>query len=289
MARDAAGTIPAGRAGDMPAEAGGRRLAQGDRVLLVDARDRRYLLTLRAGDSFHTHAGLLGHDAVIGVPEGSYVHTTSGKRFLAMRPTLSDLVVKMPRGAQVIYPKDLGAILMVADISPGDRVLEAGVGSGALSMALLRTGAKVVGYEVRPDFASVARANVTALLGRSAPYEIRMGDIYEGVPRAGFDQVVLDVPEPWRVVPHLPGALRPGGILVSYLPTINQTAELREVLRRSSFAAVETFEVIHRTWHIEGRSVRPDHRMVGHTGFVTHGRMLNDPDSDRAGEVSPAR
>ena len=271
--------------------AGAARLAAGERVLIVDARDRRYLLTLQEGSTFHTHAGILAHDDVIGANEGAYAWTATGKRFLALRPTLADRIFKMPRGAQVIYPKDIAQILMVADIAPGMRVLEAGVGSGALSMALLRAGALVVGCELRREFAVIAHANVASLLGEAAAYEVHERDVYEGIPDGEFDRVILDLPEPWRVLPHLAGALRPGGIFVAYLPTINQTAELRHALREGPFAGAETFEVLIRTWHVEGRSVRPDHRMVAHTGFVTHARMRDALQGREApsASVSPAR
>ncbi len=254
-----------------------RPLREGERVLLVDAKDRRYLLTLRGGGQFHTHAGIVAHDDVIGRPEGSKVASTTGRHFLAVRPTLADVVLKMPRGAQVIYPKDLAAILMEADVGPGARVLEAGVGSGALSMALLRSGAQVVGYEVRPDFAERARANVAAALGGSPSYRVELRDVYEGVDERGLDRVVLDLPEPWRALPHLDEALRPGGIVCAYLPTVNQTAELREALGAGGWGLARTIEVLQRSWHVERRSVRPDHRMVAHTGFVTTARRLLDP------------
>jgi tRNA (adenine57-N1/adenine58-N1)-methyltransferase len=191
---------------------------------------------------------------------------------LVVRPTLSDLVVKMPRGAQVIYPKDLAAILLAADLYPGARVLEAGVGSGALSMATLRAGCSVVGYELRTDFAERARANVHDLLGTEVPYDVQIRDVYDGIDEERLDRILLDLPEPWRVVPHAATALRPGGILLCYLPTINQTAELRSALARHPFALAETTEVLVRTWHVTRQSVRPDHRMVAHTGFLTTAR-----------------
>ena len=249
-------------------------LVAGERVLLVDAKERRYLLNLVTGASFHTHAGILAHDDLIGCEEGSVVTGSTGRHFLVLRPTLTDVVLKMPRGAQVIYPKDLGAILMAADIGPGQRVLEAGVGSGALSMTLLRAGASVVGYEIREDFAARAQANVGALLGPEVDYRVEIRDVTEGIDEEGLDRVLLDMPEPWNVVAHAAGALRPGGILLAYLPTINQTAQLRAALEASPFGLAETVEVLRRTWHVEARSVRPDHRMVGHTGFLTSARRL---------------
>ena len=251
-------------------------LAAGERVLLVDAKDRRYLLTLVAGATFHTHAGVLAHDDIIGLSEGSAVNGSTGRAFLVLRPTLSDVVLKMPRGAQVIYPKDLGAILIAADIGPGQRVLEAGVGSGALSMTVLRAGATVVGYELREDFAERARANVAAALGAEAPYRVEIRDVTHGIDERDLDRVLLDMPEPHQVVRAAAGALRPGGILLAYLPTINQTALLRQALDQADvpFGLSETQEIMRRTWHVEARSVRPDHRMVGHTGFLTTARRL---------------
>jgi tRNA (adenine57-N1/adenine58-N1)-methyltransferase len=253
-------------------------LGAGERVLLIDAKQRRYLTTLQSGGMFHTHAGIVAHDDVIGLPEGVSVAASTGRRFVVVRPTLADVVLKMPRGAQVIYPKDLGAILLGADIGPGMRVLEAGVGSGALSMTLLRAGAEVTGYEVRADFAARARANVCAWAGRDVAYRVEERDVYEGIGEACLDRVVLDVPEPWRVVGPAEGALRPGGIFLAYLPSITQVVALRAALARSAFGLEETSEVLRRTWHVEERSVRPDHRMVAHTGFLTTARLLVAPD-----------
>jgi tRNA (adenine57-N1/adenine58-N1)-methyltransferase len=255
-----------------------RLFAAGDRVLLIDTKTRRYLITLAAQGEFHTHAGFVRHDELIGQPEGTTLRSTAGAKYLAVRPTLSDFVLKMPRGAQVIYPKDLGPILMLADVFPGARILEAGVGSGALSMTLLRAGAEVVGYEIRADFAAKAQANVAAFLGAdneaTARYRVEERDVYEGIDETGLDRIVLDLPEPWRVVKHAESALHPGGILVSYLPTIGQVAQLREALVESRFGMEETLEVLQRTWHVEGPSVRPDHRMVAHTGFLTAARLV---------------
>jgi tRNA (adenine57-N1/adenine58-N1)-methyltransferase catalytic subunit len=250
------------------------RLRAGERVLLIDAKDRRYLVTLREGASFHTHAGIVQHDDVIGTEEGTVVRGNTERSFLVLRPTLSDVVLKMPRGAQVIYPKDLGAILLQADIAPGQRVLEAGVGSGALSMTLLRAGARITAYEIREDFAVTALKNVHDLLGDDVAYDVRIRDVTAGIDERDLDRVLLDMPEPWAVVAHAEVALRPGGILLAYLPTINQTQRLRETLREHGFGMEETFEVLRRSWHIDGRSVRPDHRMVAHTGFITSARRL---------------
>jgi tRNA (adenine57-N1/adenine58-N1)-methyltransferase len=248
----------------------------GEKALLVDAKRRLYLVELAAGGQFHCHAGIVAHDALIGRPEGTTVRSTQGARFTAFRPTLTDFVLKMPRGAQVIYPKDLGPILMQADVFPGARILESGIGSGALSMALLRAGAEVVGYELREDFAARARANVISFLGTDALAHLRVEirDCYDGIDAADLDRIVLDLPEPWRVVKHAERALHPGGIIVAYTPTIVQASQLREALAGSAFAMAQTVEVLQRSWHIEGLSVRPDHRMVAHTGFLTSARLL---------------
>ncbi len=260
-------------------------LRAGERVLLIDAKDRRYLVKLRPTATFHTHAGIVAHDDVIGLDEGSVVQGSTGRDFLVLRPTLADVVLKMPRGAQVIYPKDLGAILIAADVGPGMRVLEAGVGSGALSMTLLRAGARVTGYELRKEFADTARENVVAQLGEEVDYDVQIRDVTEGIDERGLDRVVLDLPNPWDVVEAAYLALRPGGILLSYLPTINQTAQLRAALAAPRWGLAETAELLRRSWHVEPRSVRPDHRMVAHTGFLTTARRLAAP----AEGLSPAR
>ena len=253
-----------------------RPLRAGERVLLIDNKKRRKLIILAEGGEFHSHAGFVRHDEVIGQPEGLLARSTRGAFYRVLRPTLADFVLTMPRGAQVIYPKDLGPILMLADIFPGARVLESGVGSGALSMTMLRAGAVITGYELREDFATRAQANVDSFLGPEAlsRYDVQLRDCYDGIDGTGFDRVVLDLPEPWHVVKHAETALVSGGILIAYTPSITQAAHLREVLESSDFAMAETVEVLQRGWHIEGQAVRPDHRMVGHTGFLTHARLL---------------
>jgi len=249
-------------------------LAAGDQVLLIDAKERRYLVRLQAGGEFHTHAGIVPHDDLIGRREGEVVRSSGTSSFRVLRPTLADYVLKMKRGAQVIYPKDLGPLLLLADVFPGARVLESGVGSGALSMTLLRAGADIVGYELREDFAARARANVAGFLGEDAAarYRVEIRDCYEGIDETEVDRVVLDLPEPWQVVAHAAGALVPGGILVAYTPSIVQVSQLREALDKAGFVSPETVEILQRTWHVEGMAVRPDHRMVAHTGFLTHAR-----------------
>ena len=251
----------------------------GERVILLDSRGRRYLVRMEAGATFHYHRGALPHDLVIGSEEGITAHTTTGEPILCFRPRLSDYVLKMGRGAQIIYPKDLGPMLVYADVFPGARVLEAGTGSGALTLALCRAvgpEGRVVSYELRPDFSAVARENLESFFGKPPPWlELRIGDVRD-VPGSGesFDRVLLDLPEPWAALPALAEALHGGGILGAYLPTTGQTQSLVLALNRGLFAQVETFEVLLRTWHISERSVRPDHRMVAHTGFVTVARKL---------------
>lgn len=256
-----------------------RPFGVGERILLLDSKDRRYLVTLSQGGEFHTHSGPVNHDLLIGSEEGSVVRSSRGARYLAVRPTLAEVVLKMPRGAQVIYPKDLGPLLMLADIFPGARVLESGLGSGALSMALLRAGADITGYEIREDFAERAQANVAGFLGAGVleRYHVEVRDAYQGIDAADLDRVVLDLPEPWQVLAAATDALRSGGIIVSYLPSITQVVTFREGLGAHGFGMAETIEVLNRSWHVEGQAVRPDHRMVAHTGFLTAARLLHAP------------
>lgn len=244
--------------------------------MLLDPKGRRYLVRLEMGAEFHTHSGFVPHASVIGQQEGTTVRSSRGSRYVAVRPTLAEVVLEMPRGAQVIYPKDLGPILVLADIFPGARVLESGLGSGAMSMALLRAGADVTGYELRQDFADRAIANVTGFLGQAVMgrYHVEVRDVYEGIGETALDRIVLDLPEPWRALGHAASALRPGGIILSYLPSVTQVIALREALGNGGFAMAETVEILQRGWHIEGQAVRPDHRMVGHTGFLTSARLM---------------
>jgi tRNA (adenine57-N1/adenine58-N1)-methyltransferase len=256
-------------------------LGYGEMVLLLDMKPRRggqhrYLITLKEGGQFHSHNGYVPHEDIAGQPECSLVRSTKGATYRVLRPTLEDFVVEMPRGAQVIYPKDLAPICMLADIGPGKRVFESGVGSGALSMTMLRWGADIVGYELREDFANKARANVRAFLGEAVldRYRVELRDCYEGVDERDIDRVVLDLPEPWRVVPLLHDVLVPGGVFVAYTPSITQAAQVREALHTPRWIGTRTLEVLHRGWYIEGQAVRPDHRMVAHTAFLTVARHL---------------
>lgn len=256
------------------------RFEPGDKALLTDRRGRRYLLTLRPGTAFHFHRGIVQHDAILGRPDGSRVTSTGGEVLTVLRPTYADYVLKMPRGAQVIYPKDVAIVLMQADLYPGARVLEAGIGSGSMTLGLLRAvgpEGRVIAYEQREDFAERALANITEFSGKPENLEIRMGSIYEPIEPTEVDRAVLDLPEPWRALPQIKVALRSGGILACFLPTILQAHRLTEDLHADErWTSFWTQETLTRTWHIEGQSARPDHRMVAHTGFLTFARLLGD-------------
>ncbi len=257
-------------------------LQNGERIHLVDKKGRSYALTLKAGDTFHFSGETIPHDELIGKPDGSLMELSRGKRMLALRPTFGEYVVKMPRGAQVLYPKDLALITMWGDVYPGARVFEAGTGSGALTMALLRAvGPKgsVVTYEARDDFARMAMANIERYLGAPANLTLCRRNAYEGIdlPEDGvsFDRLVLDLPEPWQVVPHAAKVLRSGGVYLSFVPTVPQVMQTVEALEGAAvFGMIQTFETLLRTWSIQGRSVRPDHRMVAHSGFLTVARKV---------------
>ncbi|MBF8267974.1 MAG: tRNA(1-methyladenosine) methyltransferase-like methyltransferase [Dehalococcoidia bacterium] len=252
------------------------RFAEGDHALLIDRRGRRYFISLSAEKSFHTHLGVVPHADIIGQEIGARVHTATGHELLALSPTLGDFVQEMPHPTQVVYAKDLGAILMYGDIFPGAVVLEAGLGSGALTMALLRAvGVKgrVISYEVRPEFVEKARKNIETLNPDPKNLEIKIKDVYQGIDETGLDRIVLDVPEPWHVVPAAAQALVPGGVFLSFLPTVLQIHHLQEALWESRhFDLMETIEVLVRPWSVTRRSVRPVHRMVAHTGFITIAR-----------------
>ena len=265
-----------------PAELSGVRsgvLRPGERITLSDPKGRRHSIVLAEGTSFHTAKGGISHDDLIGGPEGVVVRSTGGVEYLALRPLLSEFTVAMPRGAQVIYPKDAAQIVMGTDIFPGARVLEAGVGSGALTCVLLRaigpTG-RLVSYERREDFAAIARKNVEAFLGRPHPgWDLRVGDLVETIADEPVDRVVLDMLAPWECVDAVAEVLEPGGMLCCYLATTTQLAKTVETLRlHGGFTEPESTESLVRSWHVEGLAVRPKHAMVGHTGFLVTTRRL---------------
>lgn len=259
----------------------------GERIHLIDKKERQYALTLQAGEVFQHSGDRIPHDSIIGKPDGTTVEFSSNKTMIALHPTLAEYSLKMPRGAQVIYPKDLAIIPMWADVYPGARVFEAGVGSGALTMALLRAVGErgcVVSYEMREDFAAIATKNIERFMGKVSNHFLKIRDAYEGIEIGEeegnsawqFDRVVLDIPEPWQVVSHAARALRVGGIYLSYVPTVPQVMQTVQALEESKvFTLVENFETLLRTWNVKGRSVRPDHRMVAHSGFITVARKVD--------------
>ncbi|MFQ5839702.1 MAG: tRNA (adenine-N1)-methyltransferase [Candidatus Methylomirabilales bacterium] len=253
---------------------------EGEQVILIDPKARRYLVMLRAGDQFSSHLGQIPHAAIIGLAEGSRTVSNMETPFLVFRPTVADYILKMRRGAQVLYPKDIASVLVWGDIYPGATVLEAGAGSGALSLALLRAiGEKglLITYEIREDFLRQARANVERYLGPVPNWRLRLRDVYDRVEDGPVDRAVLDVPEGWRAVPHVAKALRPGGLLTAFYPTVPQVqAMVSAIEAHPTLLVEEVFETILRTWNVQGQSVRPDHRMVAHTGFMITARRLSE-------------
>ena len=251
----------------------------GDRVQLTDPKGRMHTITLAGGKDFHTHKGSLPHDALVGQPEGSVVTTTGGVTYLAFRPLLADYVLSMPRGAAVVYPKDAGQVVHMADIFPGARVVEAGVGSGALTMSLLRAVGDeglVSSYERRADFAEIARANVETFFGGPHPaWRLTVGDLAEALDETDVDRVVLDMLAPWDCLDAVSRALAPGGVVIAYVATATQLSRTAEALREhGTFTEPHAWESLVRGWHLEGLAVRPEHRMVGHTGFLITSRRL---------------
>lgn len=273
----------------MPVARGDRHgpLQPGDLVQLTDPKGRHHTFPLVPGRVFHTHKGWLAHDDLLERPEGIVVLTTSGVPYLVLRPLLRDFVLSMPRGATVVYPKDAAAIVGLADLYPGARVVEAGAGSGALTCSLLRAvgpAGSVLSFERRADFAEVARGNVERFLGGPQPnWRLEVGDLQAGLD-TDVDRAVLDMLAPWECVDAVAGALVPGGILVAYVATATQLSRMAESLRADGrFTEPEAQEILLRTWHLEGLAVRPDHRMTGHTGFLLASRRL------APGTVLPAR
>jgi tRNA (adenine57-N1/adenine58-N1)-methyltransferase catalytic subunit len=255
-------------------------LAPGDQVQLTDPKGRMHTITLEPGRQFHTHKGILEHDALLGGPEGVVVRIGTAE-YLALRPLLSDYVLSMKRGAQVVYPKDAGQVVQMADVFPGAVVVEAGVGSGALSMSLLRavgdTG-RLSSYERRQDFADIARDNVERFFGGPHPaWSITVGSLQDELAETDVDRVVLDMLAPWETLDAVARALRPGGLVCAYVATTTQLSTTVEALRgHGGFTEPQSWESLVRSWHVEGLAVRPDHRMVGHTGFLLTSRRLAD-------------
>jgi tRNA (adenine57-N1/adenine58-N1)-methyltransferase len=249
-------------------------------VQLTDAKGRMHTITLEPGKQFHTHKGILEHDALIGGPDCVAV-TIGATTYLAQRPLLSDYVLSMPRGAQVVYPKDSANIVGMADVFPGAHVVEAGVGSGALSMSLLRAvgeSGRLSSYERRADFAEIARTNVERFFGGPHPaWSVTVGSLQDALTDTDVDRVVLDMLAPWECLDAVSKALRPGGVLCCYVATTTQLSTTVEAMRgHGSFTEPAAWETLARGWHVEGLAVRPQHRMVGHTGFLCTTRRLAD-------------
>jgi len=251
----------------------------GDRVQLSDAKGKLHTITLKEGGEWHTHKGWLIHDQIVGMPQGSVVETTAGLKFLAFKPLLGDYVLSMPRGATIVYPKDAALIVGFADIAPGLRVLEAGVGSGALTISLLRavgsTGA-VDSYERRQEFADISTRNVTEYFrGKPENWSLTLGSLQDKSTEQKYDRMVLDMLAPWECVQLADDVLHPGGVLLAYVATTTQLSATAEAIKDSGrFTEPESSEAIIRQWHHEGLAVRPVHRMIGHTGFLIQARRL---------------
>jgi tRNA (adenine57-N1/adenine58-N1)-methyltransferase len=269
----------------MPAEP----IAEGETVLLVDRGGNRRLVTLKAGAKAHGHKGYLEHDRMIGAREGVVVRSSSGATYVVFRPRLSEYALEMPRRSAIVYPKDVGIILVWADIYPGATVVESGLGSGSLTLALLRavgpTG-RVIVYEQRADMIGAAHANIGKFSdpggvivfdeeGRPANLTVHEANVYDGIVETGIDRLVLDLPEPWRVLPHALDSLRSGGIVACYSPSIIQVQRTVEAIEETrAFTQIESLEVLYRPWQIKGQAVRPVQQMVSHTAFLTFARRL---------------
>lgn len=257
-------------------------LSPGDRVQITDPKGKMHTVILVPGGRFQSARGIIDHDDLLGSPDGQVVHTEDGKTFQVIRPLLSDYVLSMPRGAAIVYPKDAAQIVQMGDIFPGAEVLEAGVGSGALSMSLLGAiGAegRLLSVEQREDFAAIAQSNVDLWFGRRHPaWTVRVGDVGEvaaTLPECSLDRVVFDLLNPWSFLEQVARALRPGGVLLCYVATVPQMSRLIEDLRATEqFTEPDAWESTIRPWHVEGLSVRPEHRMVAHTGFLITARRL---------------
>lgn len=255
----------------------------GDRVQLTGPKGRLNTITLVKGGAFGTHRGDLKHDDIIGKPDGSIVVSQTGVEYLALKPLLNDYVLSMPRGAAIVYPKDAGQILVSGDIHPGAVVVEAGVGSGALSMYLLRAigdSGQLHSFERRDEFAEIAKGNVKSQFGTLPKnWKVHLGDLQEELPKtlkpASVDRVVLDMLAPWECLEVCAEALRPGGLLIAYVATVTQLSRVAESLKDlECFTDSEAFESLVRPWHLQGLAVRPEHRMIGHTGFLITARRL---------------
>ena len=278
-------------------------LRYGDRVQLSDPKGKLYSFTLKEGGSWHSHKGIVEHSQCIGLSEGSFVTSSSGAQYFLIRPLYEDFVLAMPRGATIVYPKDAADIIGYGDISEGDVVLEAGVGSGALTIALLRavgpTG-RVISTERREDFAVIAEKNLNIYFGTTPKnWKVRVGSFEsedfssEELPADGVDRIVLDMLAPWECVAQSGALLRPGGVFIAYATTTTQLSRVVEALRSDSrFTEPYSWESLHRSWHVDSLAVRPDNRMIGHTGFLIRSRRVAEgvqaPRARRRGAKNPS-
>lgn len=276
--------------------------AFGDRVQLSDSKGKLYSFTLSEGGSWHSHKGIITHAQIVGLPEGSFVQSTSGTEYFALRPLYEDFILAMPRGATIVYPKDAADIIGYGDIGPGDIVLEAGVGSGALTIALLQavgpTG-RVISTERRDDFAAIASKNLSLFFGQTpSNWSIRIGSFEEqefaseDFPSNQVDRIILDMLAPWECVERIAKLLRPGGVFIAYVTTTTQLSRMVEALRSDRrFTEPYSWESLHRGWHVDGLAVRPQNRMIGHTGFLVRARRVADgvaaPRLRRRGSKNP--
>jgi tRNA (adenine57-N1/adenine58-N1)-methyltransferase len=253
------------------------RLKENDAVIFIDRKGRRYMKMLRAGKKILIR-GELRADELFGVEEGSRVKFSTGEAFLVLRPTYADLIPHLPRASQVIYPKDTGPLLVWGDVFPGATVIEGGTGAGALTIALLRAvgpAGRVISYELREDFADAARKNVAAFFGDAPNWTVKVRDLYAGFDETGVDRMFLDLAEPWRALAVAASALRPGAVLVCYVPTAVQLKDTVEAIQaRSDFGEIESFETLLRHWQVKGMSVRPHFRMIAHSAFIIVSRKL---------------
>lgn len=253
-------------------------LREGEAIILLDRKEREYLRRLNKGREISIRGGRIAVEDLIGQEDGSTIRSSMNEPFVVVRPTLAQLIPQLPRKAQVIYPKDIALILIWADIFPGAKVIEAGVGPGALTLALLRavgSEGSVISYEIRPDFAQMARDNIATFYGPAPNWTLKVSDIITDLDEVDVDRIVLDLPNPWHVTQKAWEVLRPGGILLSYLPTVLQIKGWVDSLKEhGGFSYIQTMESLLRFWHTKELSVRPQHRMVAHTGFITLARRI---------------